>query len=223
MKYKMVSNRRNEAVRDLLEMDFDENVISVEEGYLRVFDSVSYFYSNNYFKSLNNNYSFDDLVHEVYYTLLRRKSFNKFDGSKASKKTYISLLSKNVLTDMLRVLKETTPFSEMFETSCDDGDNTKMIDNLLSGRDFSEAFIEAETMRTFLERLDDVEGRVEGVSPFTGKKVKLTQRKLVEFLIYGYSVSDIQKMFINPVTKKNVTSTPIYNMIKKLKAQYIEA
>ena len=87
-KYEMSTTRRNEAVSYLLTLEFDENVLSKEEAYLIVFDSVSYMYSSGQFISLNKNYELDDLVQEVYLTLLRRDALNKFDSSKSQKRTY---------------------------------------------------------------------------------------------------------------------------------------
>ena len=55
-KYEMSTTRRNEAINYLLTLEFDENVLSKEEAYLIVFDSVSYMYSSGQFISLNKNF-----------------------------------------------------------------------------------------------------------------------------------------------------------------------
>ena len=214
-KYEMSTTRRNEAVNYLLTLEFDEKILSKEEAYLIVFDSVSYMYSSGQFISLNKNYELDDLVQEVYLTLLRRDALNKFDSSKSQKKTYITRLSRNVLIDMLRTLKEATTFSEVFTESEDD--NTKLIDSLLvDEKDFVSNLLHMNTTKDFLLNLDNKKGTLEGINPFTKKKAILTKRLLAEMLLFGYSIKAIQSFFINKKTNKPPTLTPLYTMAKNI-------
>ena len=214
-KYEMSTTRRNEAVSYLLTLEFDESVLSKEEAYLIVFDSVSYMYSSGQFISLNKNYELDDLVQEVYLTLLRRDALNKFDSSKSQKRTYITRLSRNVLIDMLRTLKEATTFSEVFTESEDD--NTKLIDSLLvDEKDFVSNLLHMNTTKDFLLNLDNKKGTLEGINPFTKKKTILTKRLLAEMLLFGYSIKEIQSFFINKKTNKPPTLTPLYTMTKNI-------
>ena len=214
-KYEMSTTRRNEAVSYLLTLEFDESVLSKEEAYLIVFDSVSYMYSSGQFISLNKNYELDDLVQEVYLTLLRRDALNKFDSSKSQKRTYITRLSRNVLIDMLRTLKEATTFSEVFTESEDD--NTKLIDSLLvDEKDFVSNLLHMNTTKDFLLNLDNKKGTLEGINPFTKKKAILTKRLLAEMLLFGYSIKEIQAFFINKKTNEPPTLTPLYTLAKTI-------
>ena len=211
----MSTTRRDEAVSYLLTVEFDESVLSKEEAYLIVFDSVSYMYSSGQFISLNKNYELDDLVQEVYLTLLRRDALNKFDSSKSQKRTYITRLSRNVLIDMLRTLKEATTFSEVFTESEDD--NTKLIDSLLvDEKDFVSNLLHMNTTKDFLLNLDNKKGTLEGINPFTKKKAILTKRLLAEMLLFGYSIKEIQSFFINKKTNKPPTLAPLYTLAKTI-------
>ena len=214
-KCEIKTTRRNSAVRYLLTQEFEENIISEEEGYLLVFDSVSYMYNSGQFISLNKNYAFDDLVQEVYTTLLRRNAFSRFDSKKSSKRTYIIRLSKNILIDMLRTLKEATVFSDVFTD--DDHNDNKLIDSLLvDEKNFVNNLLHRDLTRDFLLKLDNTKGSLEGLNPFTKKKSILTKRLLAEMLMFGYSIKEIQSFFINKKTNKPPTLTPLYTMAKTI-------
>ena len=214
-RYEMKTTRRNEAVSYLLTKEFDENSLCKEEAYLIVYDTVSYLYSSGQFISLNKNYELDDLAQEVYITLLRRGAFEKFDSKKSQKRTYITRLTKNVMIDMLRTLKEATTFSEVFTDT--EEDDSKLIDNLLvDEKDFVKNLLQMHTTRDFLLGLDNTKGVLEGVNPFTKRRTVLTKRLLAEMLIFGYSIKEIQGWFINPKTNKPPTLTPLYSLAKKI-------
>ena len=154
-------------------------------------------------------------MQEVYLTLLRRDALNKFDSSKSQKKTYITRLSRNVLIDMLRTLKEATTFSEVFTDTEDD--NTKLIDSLLvDEKDFVSNLLHMNTTKDFLLNLDNKKGTLEGINPFTKKKAILTKRLLAEMLLFGYSIKEIQSFFINKKTNKQPTLTPLYTLAKTI-------
>jgi hypothetical protein len=66
--------------------------ISFDEGYKLVQGSVKYYLSLSSFSHVTSYFSIDDAIQEIMLKCVRKKIFEAYDESKASKRYYINVL-----------------------------------------------------------------------------------------------------------------------------------
>jgi hypothetical protein len=172
-------------LNELRKMDFANEVICMEEGYMLVHDALKKLLVNYSF--LKNNYSFEDLLDDVFEVCVRRDLFNRFklgedfiEGKTENngKRAYIKVAVKRMLIDMnaVRRTKRATSFDKAVDE--DDDNSTNLYNTLPANVNVQEEVTARIDVMAVINKLDDTKGTAVGVSPILGES-KLNERTVL--------------------------------------------
>lgn len=195
----------------ILNNTYNKDILTDEEAYALIYNSVDILYSKKTFYSLNEVYTREDLASEIFMTLLNRNAFKKFNSAKASKKSYISTATRNAMIDMVRTQKQ----NYSFDYCISDGDDaTTLADVTPDTRDLYEELISNDTVMQLIDSLPDTcNDMMYGKSPFIGT-CKLTGRTVALHQFLGWKDKDIADMFISDIYNERVVRSRIRELKK---------
>ena len=213
-------------LNELRKMDFANEVICMEEGYMLVHDALKKLLVNYPF--LKNNYSFEDLLDDVFEVCVRRDLFNRFklgedfvEGKTENngKRAYIKVAVKRMLIDMnaVRRTKMATSFDKAVDE--DDDNSTNLYNTLPANINVQEEVTARIDVMAVINELDDTKGTAVGVSPILGES-KLNEKTTLLHLLEGFNVTEIAAMYKNPTTGKPVAKTYISRLIKNCRRYF---
>lgn len=188
--------------------------IDLEEGYHLVREYVNYYYRERYY-SLKRDYEIEDIVHEVYLTLRRRKYFSKYDSKKGakSKKFYIALAVKRCMIDMLKTQKE-----KCYSLEKELEDRPKLKNRIIA----EEVIEDVQKQTSILNIIKELKNNktrkgIKGITPLLGE-CELSKYSVGVHLAYGYEPKEIAEFFESPKESCNhISNSTIYNIKDEIK------
>lgn len=215
-------------INELNKMSFNDNTISMEEGYLLTYNAVSYFYKSGRYSFLQYNFEFEDILDDIFATCIKRDLFKKFQLSddfkngltqNNGKKTYIKVAVQRMMIDMTNYRR--TKMNISTDATVDDEDSSTDLYNTLSDSSVNIAEDVSNRLDIYrvLETLDDNKGVAVGYSPLLGYS-KLNEKTILLHMLNGYTVSEISEIYKNPDTGKPVARTYISKSIKNCRRYF---
>lgn len=210
-------------INELNRMSFDDATISMEEGYLLVHNSLKYFYHSGRYSFLTQNFSFEDLLDDIFETCIRRELFKRFVLSEDfisgktqnnGKKAYVKLSVQRMLLDMNNYRRTKVTISADANIEGDE-ENENLYNTLMDNSiNISEEVTTRLDVQGILDGLDDSKGNAEGYSPILGFS-KLNHKTAMLHILEGYTVTEISNIYKNPSTGKNVAKTYVSRLLKE--------
>lgn len=215
-------------MRELEKMEFANDTICLEEGYLLVHNALKRFYTGGNYEFLRNTTSFEDLLDDIFEICVRRDLFNRFqlsqdfiDGKTDNngKRAYIKVAVKRMLIDLNAYRRTKVTISA--DKEVEDDDNNANLYNTLEDTRVNvqdEVTTRLDVMKV-IDALDDTKGTAVGFSPILGES-KLNEKTALIHLLNGYNVTEIAGMYKNPNTGKPVAKTYVSRLIKNCRRYF---
>ena len=209
-------------INELSRMEFVDEVISMEEGYMLVYKSLKYLLNTGRYSFLTSNFDFEDILDDVFATCIKRDLFNRFELSEGfkngevsnnGKKAYVKTAVTRMLLDMTNYRR--TKMNISADATVDNEEENANLYNTLKDEkvNISEEVIAKIEVEKVLNALDGSKGNAEGYSPLLGFS-KLNDKNVMLHVLNGYTVTEISNIYKNPKTGKPVAKTYISRVIK---------
>ena len=210
-------------INELNRMEFDNTTISMEEGYLLVHNSLKYLYNSGRYSFIAQNFSFEDVLDDIFETCVHRELFKRFKVSEDflsgktqnnGKKAYIKVAVQRMLIDMSNYRR--TKMTISADATVDNDEENVDLYNTLQDTSINigEEVSTRLDVQSILDSLDDSKGNAEGYSPILGFS-KLNHKTAMLHILEGYTVTEISNIYKNPSTGKNVAKTYISRLLKE--------
>jgi len=215
-------------LRELEKMEFVNETICMEEGYLLVHNVLKRLYNGGNYEFLRNTTSFEDLLDDIFEICIRRDLFNRFqlsqdfiDGKTENngKRTYIKVAVKRMLIDLNAYRRTKVTISADKEVDGDDDNSENLYNTLADNVNVQDEVTARLDVMQVINTLDDTKGTAVGVSPLLGES-KLNEKTVLLHVLEGYNVTEIAAMYKNPTTGKPVAKTYVSRLIKNCRQYF---
>lgn len=194
-----------------------EDTLSDMEAYDLIKEAVSYYWRVKFSFLGEDGTDKEDVVNEIFLSLYNNNNFEKYDSNKSSKKTYISMMVKYRMIDMVRKNK--------FKDS---------LDNLeINGEKIINCLEDDKVIDSDYVILCDVINNLksDGYQYFSNNyeiwgdtpigRERLSEKTITLLLALGYDVSEISEMFDeSPWGDTGITEPTIYKIRNNVKDSF---
>ena len=215
-------------INELKRMNFDATTICLEEGYLLTYTYVEYFlYKSGRYNFLKSNFTFEDILDDIYETCIRRDLFNKFQPTKdylegksenTGKKAYVKLAVQRMLIDMNKYWRDKLTISADATQDLEENEGDNLYNTLPDNRVNIQDEVENRLLvQKVIDSLDDSKGNATGFSTIWGES-RLNEKTILIHIMNGYTVTDIANIYTN--NGKPVARTYVSRLIKGCKKYF---